>query len=500
MNLYPILHHQIITQTGPEPNGITHISYDSRTIGNQGCFICIRGEQSDGHRFIDMAVNQGAVQVIGDDEEALHEHALRHPHVQFILVQEPKKAMALYAAHLEEDPHHELSLIGVTGTQGKTTITAYVRSLLNRSGIKTGSIGTAGVWDHEKPLPLPKSTPTTPESADLFDYLSRMRQKQITSVVMEATSIGLDQDRLHGLHFDVAVHSNLSPEHLDYHETFEAYKQAKLRLFDHAETAVVNVDDDGMSQDILDAFTGPVWTYGMNREADVKAENLRYTKQGSHLDLIVDGVSHDVFLPVFGLHNVYNAIAAITVCLAKGLGLRHLLTRLSSLEGPPGRLQLIPEVSDRLMLFDFAHTPQTLTNLFHTIKPLRYKRLIVMVTGIGIREKSLRAPIAEAVEGRADEIVVTADHPGNETAEAVVADVMAGFRSTKNVHPVAYRGEAIQKAMSLSSEGDLVLITGICMEDFRIINGEKQPYYDYDYVRDFLCKHPCLKSKVASAN
>ncbi|WP_100372294.1 UDP-N-acetylmuramoyl-L-alanyl-D-glutamate--2,6-diaminopimelate ligase [Bacillus sp. FJAT-45037] len=487
MNISQILKGQVLSTFGPAPKEVTHINYDSRKITNHGCFVCIKGDNTDGHLYIEKAVLQGAVQIIGNDQDVMIENAKRYSDVQFILVKEPKKALAIYSSYLQSHAHKQMSLIGVTGTFGKTTITAYIRNLLNGLGIKTGSIGTAGVWDHESSLSIHKSTPTTPESSDLHAYIKLMRERNISSVVMEATSIGLDQERLFGIDFDIAVHSNLHPEHLDYHGTFEQYKKAKLSLFEQANVAVVNTDDEGMSKDIISMFEGDLWTYGILHNATIQAKNLEATSEGSYFDLLIKDQQYHIFLPVLGTHNIYNFLASLCVCLAKGVTLKELYPLFLKLEGPPGRLQLISEFTNRKMIFDFSHTPSALDNLLKTIKPIPYKRLIIMITGIGIREKSLRAPIAKAVEGRADEIVVTADHPGDEDPLVIVNDVIAGFETTtENVHPVTNRGDAIKKAMGLTQEGDLILITGLCMEEFQIINGKKVPYYDYDHVKEFL--------------
>ncbi|QKS69911.1 UDP-N-acetylmuramoyl-L-alanyl-D-glutamate--2,6-diaminopimelate ligase [Paenalkalicoccus suaedae] len=487
MNLINILQDQYVSSRGPAPNLITHIHYDSRKVSQNGCFVCISGDNTDGHLFIDTAVQKGAIQIIGDNEHVINEQAAKYPFVQFVLVKNPKKSLALYSSHLHDHAHKDMSLIGVTGTQGKTTITAYTRYLLNGSGIKTGSIGTAGIWDNTKSLSLHKSTPTTPESSDLHSYLATMLTQDISTCVMEATSIGLDQERLHGLHFDIAVHSNLYPEHLDYHGTFEEYKRAKLRLFDGADVAIVNKDDDGMARDIITSFDGRIWTYAIENHAKVRATDIEVTTEGTYFTLHIQKDTHPVFIPVLGIHNVYNFLASLCTCLAKGISLHTLLPLFETLEGPPGRLQVVSELDDRHMIFDFSHTPAALENLLETVKPLPRNRLILMVTGIGIREKELRAPIAAAVEGKADEIVVTSDHPGDEEPEDVVRDVLDGFTEVSpHIHPVPQRGDAIKKAMELAEAGDLILITGICMEDFQIVKGEKVPYHDYDHVKDFL--------------
>lgn len=443
----------IVFIVGPKPAPITALTYDSRKVEKDGCFVCIDGHQSDGHLFIESAIHNGAHVIIGSKKNILMDWYYKRPDLTFVLVRDTKKALARYATTFYQNVHEKMSLIGVTGTNGKTTITAYIRSLLNALGNPTGSIGTAGVWDQQQKLEFNKSTPTTPESSDLHSIFSHLYEKKASHVVMEATSIALDQERLHGIQFDLAVHSNLWPEHLDFHHTMEDYKKAKLRLFQHADIAVVNNDDDGMAPDIIRMFEGELWTYGMERDADVRARNMKSVAAGTSFDLLVDGKVHSVIVPIFGNHNVANFLAAVTTCLAQGHGIENILRVLPLIQGPPGRFQVVNNYPDRQLVLDFAHSPRALETLFETIEPFSYNRIILLITGIGIRERHLRPEIAQAVEGKADAYVVTVDHPGDEDPEIVMADVVSGFTEVPaNLHLEAKRGQAIQKAMSLAEK------------------------------------------------
>ncbi|WP_099302747.1 UDP-N-acetylmuramoyl-L-alanyl-D-glutamate--2,6-diaminopimelate ligase [Bacillus sp. Marseille-P3800] len=475
---------------GPIPSSIKSLAYDSRKVTSSGCFVCIKGQQTDGHDYIQAAIDHGASVIIGTNKEILLEYYYKRPDLTFVLVRNSKKALAQFASTFYKDAHKHTHLIGVTGTNGKTTITAYIRSLLNALGTSTGSIGTAGVWDQHEEITFERSTPTTPESADLHEIFSHLHQKGTTHTVMEATSIALHQERLHGLQFDVAVHSNLSPEHLDYHETMDNYREAKMMLFNQASKAVVNIDDDGMAPDILKSFEGELWTYGLEPDADVFAENIRILESGTAFDLRFQGKTYSVSVPIYGMHNLSNVLAAFTTCLAQGHLPEEIIRACPYIEGPPGRFQIIQAYTGRQMILDFAHTPLSLKTLFKSVESFTYNRMILVITGIGIREPELRPGIARAVEGIADEIIVTVDHPGDENPEQVMNDVVAGFSDKPtHLHLEAKRGKAIHKAMSRACEGDLILITGICMESFQIIQGRRVPYNDLEEIHSYLTKH-----------
>lgn len=480
----------ILFIVGPAPTSINHLAYDSRKVKHDGCFVCINGLHTDGHDYIPAAINNGARVIIGTNKDLLLQNYYHRPDLTFVLVRNSKKALAQFASVFYKESHKNTHLIGVTGTNGKTTITAYIRSLLNTLGTSTGSIGTAGVWDQHEEFNFERSTPTTPESADLHEIFSHLDQRGTSHVVMEATSIALHQERLHGLEFDIAVHSNLSPEHLDYHHNMDNYREAKMMLFNQATKAVINKDDGGMAPDILQSFKGERWTYGLESRADVSAENIHTLATGTTFDLTIHGKVYHVSAPIYGRHNLSNLLAAVTTCLAKGHLPQEIIRACRHIEGPPGRFQVMRQYPGRQIVLDFAHTPLSLKNLFSTIESFTFNRMILVITGIGIREPELRPDIARAVEGIADEIIVTVDHPGYEDPQQVIRDVVSGFTKTpRHLHLEAERGKAIHKAMSRAREGDLVLITGICMESFQIIQGRRVPYNDLEEIQSYLVHH-----------
>ncbi|MBG9783082.1 UDP-N-acetylmuramoyl-L-alanyl-D-glutamate--2,6-diaminopimelate ligase [Shouchella lehensis] len=472
---------------GPSPATVHSITYDSRKVTTNSCFICIKGQHVDGHQYIDSAIKNGAQVIVGSEKELMMDWYFKRPDRTFVVVHDSKKALASFASAFYQNKHKELALTGITGTNGKTTITAYIRSLVNALGEPTASIGTAGVWDQYGKINVETTTPTTPESSDLYTLFDQLRENKTTHVAMEATSIALEQGRLHGLQFDIAVHSNLRPEHLDFHNTMEHYRNAKLKLFQQANKAVVNLDDAGMSAAIINSFQGELWTYSIEQEATVMAQKLQTQQSGTSFDLIVHGKRYSVMAPIFGEHNVANLLAAVTTCMVKGYAIEEIIRCFPLVKGAPGRFQLLTDYPGRQLIFDFAHSPFAFEKLFHTIKPFSYKRLILLIAGIGVRPSYLRPEIAKAVEGKADEIVVTVDHPGDEDPETVMADVISGFiNKPEHLHLVGERGEAIQKALSLADEGDLILITGICMENYQIVKGKRLPYDDLKHIHLFL--------------
>ncbi|SDW40739.1 UDP-N-acetylmuramoylalanyl-D-glutamate--2,6-diaminopimelate ligase [Marinococcus luteus] len=473
---------------GPAESTITHVTYDSRKIQENGCFVSIPGNNIDGHTFIPDAVHNGASTVVGSDRDTLTQYAASFPAVTFVLVEDSKTAMADYAAHLHHHIHKKMNLFGVTGTNGKTTVTAYIRSMLNNLGEPAGIIGTAGVWSKKSKHPFKPTTPTTPEAADLHDIFASFYEEGTRTVAMEATSIAIDLKRLHGLEFEVGVHTNLVSEHMEFHGTMENYKRAKLKLFQQSRQAVVNLDDDGMAQDILNMFGGPVWTYGIRRSADIMASNIRTDAGGSSFLLTVQGRSYLARAPVFGEYNISNTLAAVGSCLAAGYSVSEILCSLPGIQGAEGRFQIVSDYPGKQIILDYAHTPDALELVVETVKSLPHKRLILMITGIGLRDPAKRPKMAAAVEGKADHIIVSVDHPGPYNRQRIVDDVASGFHDpeAENIYKRKHREDGIHKALSLSENGDLIVITGLGFGGYQVINDQHVPYDELEVIDSYF--------------
>jgi UDP-N-acetylmuramoyl-L-alanyl-D-glutamate--2,6-diaminopimelate ligase len=470
---------------------IDRIAYDSRTVTTGTAFFCISGSEKDGHDFIDKAAANGAAAIIGMDASLLKEKQKQYPYITFILTEDSQRAMSYFSQRLYSYAYKKIHTIAVTGTNGKTTVTSFVRWLLNRSGVKTGSIGSEKVLDHERKRDFPHSTHTTPEAPDLHYVFHKFAEEKMHAVALEVTSIAIDQRRVDGMMFDIGVHTNLTPDHIDYHDTFEQYKEAKMQLFKQVKKAVVNLDDEGMGKDLTASFTGPMLTYSMHEQGDVRASIKEVTSSGTFVTLVIHDKTFDVFLPFFGDHNIANFLAAICACMHMNIPVSILLKQLPGLKTPVGRFQFIDTCGKYRIISDFAHTPDALKKVIKSVKQMNYQRLILLIAGSGIRDKRQLPELAEAAEGEADETVVAVEHPDRSERRDILREVLAGFTKTSSaMYTELYRDKGVEKAISLAGEGDLVLLTGLGSLDHQVINGIEVPYSEIDVIHSSLqaCK------------
>jgi UDP-N-acetylmuramoyl-L-alanyl-D-glutamate--2,6-diaminopimelate ligase len=475
---------------GQNNRKITNVNFDSRKVIKDAAFVCISGENHDGHSFLEDAIHNGAAVLAGENAAVLEKASRKYPDRTFIQVEDARTFLAELSIKFYKRVHESLTTIGVTGTNGKTTVTAYVKSLMTLLGTPTGSIGTTGIISSSGKIKLKKSTPTTPESSDLHYIFDQFKKRGDKSAVMEVSSVATEQKRVEGIQFDIAIHTNLSPEHLEFHGTFDNYKKAKLKLFQQAKKAVVNIDDDGMAKDILDMYPGEVLTYSLDKksDADVKASNLKTLGHETFFELIVDKESYIVRAPIIGDYNVANILAAICTAMHSGHSIHQILLALTAIEGPEGRFELLTGYGNRKILLDYAHTPAALQNLLREVKKLEFKRLIVLITGIGIRDKDKMPLMAETIEGQADEIVVSVDHPGYNDPDDIISQVLSGFSdpSAENIYTERTRAEGVLSALSLSDENDLILLTSGCINGAQIVKGKEVPHSDKDIIQSFF--------------
>ncbi|KGP92297.1 UDP-N-acetylmuramoylalanyl-D-glutamate--2,6-diaminopimelate ligase [Pontibacillus chungwhensis BH030062] len=469
---------------GPESQVISSVTYDSREISEHDAFVCITGEHHNGHLYIEQAIENGATTIIGTESESLRTYSKEFPRVSFILVEDSRLALAHVSSVVFGTPSESLYTIGVTGTNGKTTVSTFIHSLLNDLSCRTGCLGTAGIWDEERKTDFKQTVPTTPEAPDIHRVLDYFKQRDLKAAVIESTSIAIEQKRLAGINFNVAVHTNLTPEHLEFHGTMEAYKEAKLKLFDQANRAVVNLDDPVMSPDIIKRFDGSLMTYGVHESADFRASNIRTTIEGTSFTLIFDDLHYRVDAPIFGEYNVSNLLAAVATCYQMGYSLNEILSVVWGITCPEGRYQLVDNEAPFQIVLDYAHTPDALATVLSTVKQVPHNRLIVMITGVGLRDPKKRPQMAEVAEGIGDEIVVSVDQPGHADRQEVVNDVLKGFKqpNSPHIHSKLHREDAIHYAFDIAQPGDLVLLTGIGFGGYQIIGDERVPYSEMDVV------------------
>jgi UDP-N-acetylmuramoyl-L-alanyl-D-glutamate--2,6-diaminopimelate ligase len=462
---------------GSTDREITSIAYDSRKVKRGSLFAALRGEKIDGSMFIDEAIEQGAVAILSEQPH----HNLR---ATGIVVPNARAAVAAIAAEFYGRPSEHLKITGVTGTNGKTTTTFLLKHICEKAMLRSGLLGTVRYEIGDRILP---ATRTTPESLDLQEMLFQIRSAGCRAAVMEVSSHALMQDRVSGIEFDVAVFTNLTQDHLDYHGTMDRYFDAKARLFSmlleqksKRGQAVLNLDDRHGAR-IAERFAKelPVLTYGMGARANFRASNVKIDFGGTSYQLDAKERSFLVRLPLIGRFNVYNSLAAITAASALGIDVRTAVLALASAPSVPGRLEAVPAKRQFRVFVDYAHTDDALLNVLRTLRELSPSRLIVVFGCGGNRDKAKRPLMGAVVEQHADYGIVTSDNPRREDPEAIIDDILRGMRGPAH-EVVLDRREAIFRAVSMAQPRDIILIAGKGHENYQEFADHTVPFDDVD--------------------
>jgi len=457
----------------------TGIAYDSRKVKAGDVFVAIPGFKVDGADFIGQAIENGAKTIVSEKEIKVAAG------VDFQRVPSARKALAHLANKFYDYPSKKVKLIGITGTNGKTTTSYLIESILKKAGYKVGVIGTVG----------PGSL-TTPESLDLQATLFQMASAGITHVVMEVSSHALALDRVEGLDFDIAIFTNLTHDHLDFHKTRQEYLAIKRKLFEMLKTdgiAIINVDD-AASHHFINVVKGEIITYGVTQAR----RELRTTKQ-NEFDCEVKNVfikedemllrinAAEIRTPLIGTPNVYNIVAAFQVGLVLGIAQRTIKEGIQSLKTVPGRYERISCGQPFLVIVDFAHSPDSLEKLLETYRPLTKEKIILVFGCPGDRDKEKRPMMAKIAARLADYVIVTTDDPHNENPQDIINGIVCGFLNDKlGYESIIDRRSAIEKALKMAKRGDTVLIAGRGHEKFQDFAGKKVEIDDREVARRLL--------------
>ncbi len=466
------------TQGPVEGLEVGHLAVDSRQVEPGSLFFAIRGTETDGHLFIGQAIANGAAAVVC---EAMPEAAPRRfPGIGFVRVTRSYTALAELAFALAGDPTEKLRMIGVTGTNGKTTTTHLIHHLLTALGARAGLIGTIAYRLGEGPI---AATHTTPYALALGPMLHQMVETGITTCVMEVSSHGLDQDRVPARDFDVAVFTNLTRDHLDYHRSFEAYRCAKKKLFDHLKpdaTALFNFDDPAGAEMVADTRARGV-SFGRSEAADFRVEVLANRIEGLHLR--IDGEARRFRL--VGLFNAYNLVAAYGAGRALGHDRETVLDVLAAAPPVAGRFEQIRFGDGTTVIVDYAHTPDALENVLQTIRAVQSASArLWCVFGCGGDRDSAKRPIMGAIaERHADRVIATSDNPRTEDPEAILDDIRQGMQRPGEAAWIVDRRSAIEAAAAGARPGDVVLIAGKGHEPYQLLGGETIRFDDREEVR-----------------
>ncbi len=453
------------------------LTTDSRSVTPGALFVAVRGSEADGHRFVADAVARGAAAVVV--EAPLESKAPQ------VVVSDGRRAAIALARAWYADPAASLTLVGITGTNGKTTTTGLVRHLFNRQQ-DAGSIGTLGAFDGAgEPVPSTAGSLTTPGPVDLQATLAALRDRGVRAVAMETSSHSLDQGRLDGLLFQGMVFTNLTRDHLDYHRTMEHYLAAKLKLLTlAAKDAAVAVNADDPAWRVVPRTAGMV-SFGFDPDADLRATDPALDATGCRFRLEGKFGIAEVSLPLPGEFNVANALGAAAVALGLGHSLGRVVERLNTAPQVPGRMERLA-AEPFVVLRDYAHTPDALERALMALRPVTQGRLIVVFGCGGDRDRGKR-PIMGTIAGTlADLAVVTSDNPRTEDPEAIIADVVAGLPQGAPHLRVADRREAIRQTLEQARPGDTVLLAGKGHETYQVIGKEYRPFDEKDIVAEFL--------------
>ena len=446
---------------------ITSVTDNTKNVTEGSLFFCVKGGSFDGHTAAAEMLEKGAAAVVCEHDLGLGDRQILTDNSRFLY----GKVCSAWFGH----PERKMKLIGVTGTNGKTTTTSVIKHILMDTGHKTGLVGTI---QNEIGDTVVHTENTTPMTYDFMALLDRMSKEGCEYVVMEVSSFGLVQNRIGASWFRTAVFTNLTQDHLDYHKDMEDYYQAKKMLFDVCDKALINIDDD-YGRRLLSEVKCEKLSFSVKENADYYADGIKIKSTGSSFWLCSGGKSHLVRTPIPGLFNVSNLTAAIAVCLLEGIALDSILDSVAGYNGVKGRCEVIPTGRDFTVICDYAHTPDAVENVLRSVKEYTEGRLICLFGCGGNRDAAKRPKMAAAAAKYADRLIVTSDNPRNEEPEAIIEDILVGLEGTEIPYDVVVdRREAIYHGLQIAEKGDIIVLAGKGHEDYQILAGMKHIHFD----------------------
>lgn len=456
---------------------ITDVTNDSRKVTPGMAFVCINGTNMDGHKYAVAAANKGAAAVIAEHNVGVCSQ---------VIVPDTKRAYANMCSALYGNPKNSLKLIGVTGTNGKTTTTFLIKNILEQFGKKVGLIGTIHNMICDKVVPTEN---TTPDAHELHRVFREMVDAGCEYAVMEVSSHALEQERVAGLKFTAGVFTNLTQDHLDYHLTMENYVLAKKKLFSMTDVAVIN-SDDSWAEKMTDGIPCAVSTYAVeDSSAEYRASDLKYRADGVSFSLENGGRTTEVSVRTPGRFSVYNALAAASCLASLGFDLQETLNYLSKTVGVKGRAEVVETGRDFTVIIDYAHTPDGLENVLKTFNEIKTDRLVVLFGCGGNRDATKRPQMAKIAAELADFCIVTSDNPRTEDPTAIINDILVGMKGTKTPYTVIEnRRDAIHYAVKNAQKGDIIVLAGKGHEIYQIIMTEKNHFDEREIVQEALAE------------
>lgn len=458
---------------------ISGVSYDSRKTEKGDMFVAIRGFEADGHKFIPKAVENGAAVILCEEKPSCD--------IPYVLVSDSRYGLAIVSRDFFGDPASEMTMIGITGTSGKTSSSYLIKHMLeSKLDAKVGLIGTNGNMIGDEFL---HTEHTTPESYELHKLFRHMADSGCTHVVMEVSSHSLTLERVAGINFDVALYTNLSQDHLDFHGTMEEYAAAKRKLFSMCSLGCFNLDD-AWADFMRDGASCRTMTFSTEKnEADLVAKDIRLTADGVRFASVSGDEISMTKLGIPGMFSVYNALGTMSVGLALGLSLADCSDAMSSAKGVKGRLEIVPTGRDFSVVIDYSHKPDALEKVLKTLKPVTRGHLIALFGCGGDRDKLKRPIMGRIAADNADLVVVTSDNPRTEDPDEIIREIVAGMKDKRTpTKVICDRREAIAWAIDNAAPGDVLLLAGKGHEDYQVVGHEKHHMDEREIVSDCLKK------------
>lgn len=446
---------------------ISSVTDNTKKVRKDCIFVCVKGGSFDGHDAAAEMLEKGAAVIVAERDLGLGNKQ--------IITDNSRKFYGELCAAWFDHPEKKLKIIGVTGTNGKTTITNVIKNIFMKNGVKTGLIGTICNEIGDETV---HTYNTTPMAFDYMCLLDKMVKAGCKYAVMEVSSFGLVQHRIGPTHFDMGIFTNLTQDHLDYHKTMENYYQAKKMMFDECDYALINTDDE-YGRRIFSEISCKKERYGISSEADYYADAIKIKSDGTSFWYCYNGKSQLVNMKMTGMFNVSNVTAAISVCLKAGLPIEDILKAVSEYNGVKGRCEIIPTGRDFTVICDYAHTPDAVENILKSVREYTEGRLICLFGCGGNRDAKKRPLMAKAAAKFADRLIITSDNPRDEIPEAIIDDILAGLKDSEIPFDVVVdRTKAIHHSLKIAEKGDIIVLAGKGHEDYQVLPGNEHIHFD----------------------
>ncbi|MGL5647719.1 MAG: UDP-N-acetylmuramoyl-L-alanyl-D-glutamate--2,6-diaminopimelate ligase [Clostridium sp.] len=461
---------------------VSDVNYDSRKVKENNLFVCVKGFTSDGHKFAKKAIEDGAKYIICEDIIETDED------ITIIKVNDSRKALAIVGSNFYGNPKKDLRIIGITGTNGKTTTAFMIKKILEKANKKVGLIGTVANYIGNREIQTER---TTPESLELHQLFREMVDNKVEFCVMEISSHSLELDRVYGIEFESGIFTNITRDHLDFHKTFENYYKAKFKLFERCKESIVNIDDEygiRVVEDLDKIGNKNITTFSL-KNGDVVARNIEEVGMDTKFVVEIDNEKEQMLLPIPGNYNIYNALGAIIACKNAGLSLESIKIGLEDVSVPgrcerTGRDFNLPYE----ILIDYAHTPDGLLNILETCREFTKGRLISVFGCGGDRDKVKRPEMGEIGTRFSDVAIITSDNPRTEDEEEIIKDILNGIKKD-NYIKITNRYEAIKKALEIAKKDDVILIAGKGHETYQILKSGKIHFDEREVIEEILKKN-----------